>query len=71
MKPREVLRLKECHPELLKRAIAIEKSASENNRGAIVGLGRDWTWENLVKTDEAQMKLFKAGPKTLCGCYDG
>jgi len=71
MKPREILQLKACHPDLLERALAIERAAAPNCRGAIVGLGRDWKWEQMVKADEAQLKLFKTGPKTLCGCYDG
>lgn len=71
MKPREILQLKACHPDLLERALAIERAAAPHCRGAIVGLGRDWKWERMIKADEAQLKLFKAGPKTLCGCYDG
>lgn len=71
MKPREILQLKACHPDLLERALAIERAAAPHCRGAIVGLGRDWKWERMIKADEAQLKLFKTGPKTLCGCYDG
>ena len=71
MKPREILQLKACHPDLLDRAIAIERAAVPNCRGSIVGLGRDWTWEGFVKADEDQLKLFKTGPSVACGCYDG
>lgn len=71
MKGPEILQLKACHPDLLQRAIAIERSAAPNCRGAIVGLGRDWTWERFVSADEAQLKLFKTAPSVACGCYDG
>jgi hypothetical protein len=71
MKPKEILRLNQCHPELLERALEIERAAAPNCRGAIVGLGRDWTWESLVQADKAQLKMFKNHTDTACGCYDG
>jgi hypothetical protein len=38
----------------------------------VKGLGRNWRWEDLVKADDAQMKLFEELPDTIpCGCYDG
>ena len=71
MKPREILRLKQCHPDLLERALEIERRAAPNCRGVIVGLGRDWTWQSVIKADEAQLKLFRNHIDTACGCYDG
>jgi len=71
MRPREILQLKACHPDLLDRAIAIEEAAAPNVRGVIVGLGRDWTWQGVIDADEAQLKLFDTGPSVACGCYDG
>jgi hypothetical protein len=71
MKPREILQIKACHPDLLERALAIERAAAPHCRGSIVGLGRDWKWEDMIKADESQLKLFKTGPSVACGCYDG
>ena len=71
MRPREILQLKECHPDLLERAVNIERAAAPNCRGSIIGLGRDWKWEDMIKADEAQMKMFYTGPAIACGCYDG
>ena len=71
MKSHEILQLKACNPELLERALAIERAAAPHCRGAIKGLGRDWTWESLTKADDMQMKMFLTGPSINCGCYDG
>jgi hypothetical protein len=66
----EVLRLAKEHPELMARAAAMEANAE---LVTVQGLGRHWSWANLVKTDAAQLKLFSdAGtPGIDCGCYDG
>ena len=38
----------------------------------VKGLGRNWRWEDLVKADSMQMKLFDDLPDEVpCGCYDG
>jgi len=70
MKKPEIIELSKTHPELTDRAIAIEKSAEKYNRSA-VGLGRRWSWADLIKADESQMKLFKDRTDLPCGCYDG
>lgn len=71
MKPREILSLKKCHPDLLERALEIERRAAPHCHGTIAGLGRNWTWESLVQADKAQLKMFKNHTDTACGCYDG
>jgi len=71
MKPAEILKLKGCHPDLLARALEIENRAAPHCRGSIVGLGRGWTWRELVRADEAQLKLFRNSMDPGCGCYDG
>lgn len=71
MKPREILQLSRCHPGLFKRAVEIEHKAAPHCRGSIKGLGRTWTWEQLVKADQNQLKLFKNRTEVACGCYDG
>ena len=69
MKKHEVLRLAEEPPELAERAIAMEKNAELTK---IVGLGRNWRWEDLIRSDQQQMKMFEDLPDEVpCGCYDG
>lgn len=70
-KPREILALQSCHPKLVERALEIERRAAPHTRGAIVGLGRDWTWQSVIDADAAQLKLFRRAPDMACGCYDG
>lgn len=80
MKPWEVLKLKREEPEALARALAMEARAAERNR-VVKGLGRNWSWAELVAYDDAQCDLFVAkeelerrfmDPGDMpCGCYDG
>ena len=66
----EVLSLAKTHPDLFARAVAMERGASAAT--TVKGLGRNWRWEDLVKADDAQMKLFDELPDAVpCGCYDG
>lgn len=66
----EVLQLAEKHPDLFARAVAMEQNATVAT--TVKGLGRNWRWEDLVKADENQMKLFDNIPDQVpCGCYDG
>ena len=67
-KPREILLLKQTHPDLLKRALAIEENAKESFT-SIKGLGRNYSWAELIKADDAQMKMFST--EVPCECYDG
>jgi hypothetical protein len=65
----EVLSLAKTHPELMERALEMERNAKCE---VVKGLGRNWRWEDLVKADEAQMKLFEDIADPIpCGCYDG
>jgi hypothetical protein len=69
MKKHEVLRLAQDHPDLAERAIKMEKNA---HLTSVVGLGRNWKWEDLIRSDANQMKLFEDVPDEVpCGCYDG
>lgn len=67
-KPREVLELKRNHPDLLARALAMEANAELTT---IRGLGRSWSWAELVKYDDSQMDMFGHSLDVPCGCYDG
>ena len=58
MRKQEVLALAKSDPELFQRAIEMEQAAKEaGTLQTIKGLGRRWSWESLVKADEAQMRL--------------
>ena len=67
-KPSEIRQLAKNNPELMARAIAMEENASLT---AIKGLGRRFSWKDVI----AQGSLFDDGydstPELVCGCYDG
>lgn len=70
-KAQEVKQLAVDYPHLAQRAIAMEANAELT---AIKGLGRDYSWSDLLKFDEAQTKMFDDDFSTAeipCGCYDG
>jgi hypothetical protein len=64
---REILDLAEKHPDLMKRALAIEANAETYH---IKGLGRNFSWAIMVEQDRRQGKLFD-GPQIACDCFDG
>lgn len=68
----EILSLREEHPELLERALAIERNAVATEGSTIKGLGRDFSWQQILEYDAAQMKFFPRVRRALpCECYDG
>jgi hypothetical protein len=70
MKKHEVISLSVKHPALFARAVEMERNATAATTAK--GLGRNWSWEQLVKADAAQAKLFDELPDMVpCGCYDG
>ena len=69
-KPHEIKRLQLEHPDLLARALAMEANAFENLT-SVKGLGRHWSWTEMIKFNDAQIDLFKTYTETPCGCYDG
>lgn len=64
-RPHEILALPE---ELKVRAIEMEANAELTT---ISGLGRRWSWTDLIRSDRAQLKLFDSPKEMPCGCYDG
>jgi hypothetical protein len=72
MRKAEVIRLAAENPELFQRAIAMEQNAAENLE-TVKGLGRNWSWETLVKADSEQQRLdFPDLQAPLCDvCFDG
>ena len=67
-KPREILQMAKTHPDLIKRALALEENAKASFT-AIKGLGRNWSWKELIDSDNAQIKMFTN--EVPCECYDG
>lgn len=73
MKKAEIRQLKRKHPDLFRRAIAIEENAKENLI-SVKGLGRNWSWKDFIEGEEAQISLCSLLDEediTPCGCYDG
>lgn len=84
MKKQEIQALYLNHPDLFKRAVALEHNAAPNLK-TVKGLGRRWSWEQYIKDwiDTQESK----GLQTMldgyvdypggcicgapCGCYDG
>lgn len=53
------------HPDLMDRAIAMERNADLTS---IKGLGRNYRWEDVIATDDMFENNFI---ELACGCYDG
>ena len=67
-KQKEIIDLYEKHPDLIDRAIAIEKQAELTT---IKGLGRNYAWETIIKAHKAQDTFpFYVGFDTPCGCTE-
>jgi hypothetical protein len=74
-KKHEVLWLRDTHPDLFARAVAMEQRALRGEGQApvptkIKGLGRHWSWKELAEGNPQDFS--DAGlPSPDCGCYDG
>jgi len=73
----EILLLRRDNPELLNVALEMERKALAGDGNApasrAAGLGRSFSWADLIRNDESQCKLFNdaGAPEVDCGCYDG
>lgn len=65
-KPREILDLQRKHPELLRRALAIESNA-ESTAGHTPKLGRYFSWRDVI---DGKVRHGVA-PEIACECTDG
>lgn len=70
-KPREVVWLADTHPDLFARAVEIERRArAAGNLRDVKGLGREWSWEEVVRmTDEQRSRLPSPAPGCLV-CHE-
>lgn len=66
-KPREILEFKRKHPDLLKRALEMEANAELTS---VKGLGRSFSWAEVVKYDDDQLDMFGFPPEIACECMD-
>ena len=67
MRRSEILKLQDEEPELLERALEIERNAETHT---VAGLGRNWKWADFLRQDNAQGKLWADPPSIACGCMD-
>jgi len=67
-KKSEIRELHRLYPELSQRAIEMERNAELTT---VKGLGRHFSWENFLKADDAQGKLFPEVLEVDCMCFEG
>lgn len=67
-KKHEILDLAEKHPNLVQRAIVMEKNAELHT---IKGLGRGYAWADFLRAQEAGRQRIPESMETPCDCYDG
>jgi len=70
-KQTEIRHMKQTHPDLLDRALAMEDLARPGLR-SVKGLGRDWAWRDFLESDSNQISFCDvfAEENIPCGCYD-
>jgi len=66
-RPKEIVDLYEKHPDLLERALVIEKNAELN---VIQGLGRNYAWSEIILMHKSQMTLPFVGFDVPCECTE-
>lgn len=73
MRKEEVIALSEHHPDLFARAISMEKKALSGGKlGVVKGLGRHWSWEELVKASKLERESIPENHMSVdCACFDG
>ena len=70
-RPRQILRLRRVHPAYMDRALAMERRWLDNDGGGTVkGLGRRFSWAQLLRDYDAQPDLFVSTPEQCGeGCF--
>lgn len=73
MRKPEVIALSKEHPDLFERAVEMERGALASGKlGVVKGLGRHWSWEELVAASEQQRQLIPENRMGIdCACFDG
>jgi hypothetical protein len=65
MRPHEIIALNTREPEKMARALALEANADLTT---LKGLGRAWSWKDVLEADAAQLKMFPDPPEIACVC---
>lgn len=72
MRKAEVIQIARTHPDLYRRAIEMEDRALASGKCETVkGLGRHWSWRELVAADQSAREKLADPPAVDCACYDG
>jgi hypothetical protein len=66
-RPKEIIDLYEKHPDLIQRALKIEQNAELTT---IKGLGRNYSWSDVIRMHESQMTLPFIGFDLPCECTE-
>lgn len=69
-KKHEVLWLYENHRDLFDRGVAMERNSEEYNQN-VKGLGRKWSWQELVSLPMVDQEKLTEPPDIACMCDDG
>jgi hypothetical protein len=67
-KPHEIRELARIYPKLAEKAIAMEENAELTK---VIGLGRSYSWKNLLATSDMFDSEIVSNIDMACGCYDG
>lgn len=73
-KKHEIIWLAENHPDLFAKAVAMEENAKAYHaeRGGVTkGLGRTFSWSELVQLTPAAVEKVREPETIPCMCYDG
>jgi len=65
-----VLDLAERHPDLFERAVEMERQALPSLE-TVRGLGRHWSWAELLAADRERRRELPETPPIACMCFDG
>jgi hypothetical protein len=68
-KKAEVIALSQEHPDLYQRAVDLERRARPNLH-VVRGLGRHWSWEELVNLKSTDISALRETPDMPCLCVD-
>jgi hypothetical protein len=77
MREQEIVELERDHPDLLDRALAIERNAKAGKLVRIAGLARTHSWEQVINFHRDQVLLdgttllAPRAERTPCVCFDG
>ena len=70
-RPADIKKISVIYPELMERALEMERNANERRPGMTKGLGRSFAWKDVLATDDMFPEEYHHAPELSCGCYDG